>query len=161
MTMIEVKLVETNVLTRWPCHVCGGCTEKVSILAETDNGFRICERCLSDGDLDAKLRARADRIEREAPIEVAELRGLIGRVKAPTYAEWEAAMAESAAKWEAASAKANSEMEAAAEPSFDDVRPKLAELGLILVSGNSVSLTDEGNRVLAALKHADFLDLPF
>ena len=28
-TKIEVKLVRSNFLTRWPCHVCGGHTEKV------------------------------------------------------------------------------------------------------------------------------------
>jgi len=32
--MIEVKFVESGFLTRWPCHVCGGCTEKVDILCE-------------------------------------------------------------------------------------------------------------------------------
>ena len=44
--MIEIKLTETNVFTRWPCTICGGCTEKVAILAEgtqqlSDDGCRL------------------------------------------------------------------------------------------------------------------------
>jgi hypothetical protein len=31
---IEIKLVETNTITRWPCTTCCGHTEKVAILAE-------------------------------------------------------------------------------------------------------------------------------
>jgi hypothetical protein len=85
-----VKLVRTNVLIRWPCDVCGGCTEKVEILAESDDGFRICEACLKEGDFDAKLRERAAFLERRA----VHLRGLVGKIKAPAYADWELAMAE-------------------------------------------------------------------
>jgi hypothetical protein len=32
--MIEMKLTTTNFYTRWPCHVCGGTTEKVNVLCE-------------------------------------------------------------------------------------------------------------------------------
>ncbi len=32
--MIKVSLTETNFLTRWHCHVCGGRTEKDPVLAE-------------------------------------------------------------------------------------------------------------------------------
>ena len=31
---IVFELVETNFLTRWPCNICGGCTEKDPILCE-------------------------------------------------------------------------------------------------------------------------------
>ena len=56
---IEIKLRETNFFTRWPYTVCGGCTEKVGILAEGtqrlsgDGEFRtvrVCESCLEGGD---------------------------------------------------------------------------------------------------------------
>lgn len=49
---IVFRLVRTNFFTRWPCHVCGGQTEKDSILCEaaspfSDNGtLRICPQCL-------------------------------------------------------------------------------------------------------------------
>jgi hypothetical protein len=33
---ITIELVETNVFTRWPCTVCGGHTEKVSVLRRRD-----------------------------------------------------------------------------------------------------------------------------
>ena len=35
---IIFELVETNVFTRWPCSICGGCTEKVPILCEVKTG---------------------------------------------------------------------------------------------------------------------------
>ena len=85
--VLEFKLVQTNVFTRWPCHLCGGCTEKVSILCEAENGFRICEQCLRAGDLDAKLIVHAEQLECNA----AELRSYVGRLKVPSYAEWHAA----------------------------------------------------------------------
>jgi hypothetical protein len=85
---IKFKLVASNFLTRWPCHVCGGSTEKEPILAESDDGFRVCERCLELRDFDAALQARAIRLEREA----AETRDMVGRIEAPTYAEWQLAM---------------------------------------------------------------------
>ena len=85
---ITVKLVETNFLTRWPCHVCGSCTEKVAILAEAENGLRVCESCLRAGDIDARLERHAAALEAEA----AEVRKLIGRLVVPTYAEWQGAV---------------------------------------------------------------------
>ncbi len=85
---IVVSLVETNFLTRWLCHVCGGCTQKVSILAEVTEGeyegLRVCESCLQTRDFDAKLIASAEKCEQQA----AELRELVGRLEIPTYAEW-------------------------------------------------------------------------
>jgi hypothetical protein len=41
---IKVELVWTNVVTRWPCTICGGSTEKVSVLAEGPGGIRVCEQ---------------------------------------------------------------------------------------------------------------------
>ena len=94
--MIEIKLTETTFFTRWPCTVCGGCTEKVAILAEgtlqlSDDGesrtIRVCESCLEGGDglgIDARLDLHARALEGEAAL----VRGMIGQLKVPTFAEW-------------------------------------------------------------------------
>src|SRR5258708_6381180 len=71
---IEVKLVRTNFYTRWPCTVCGGCTEKVGVLAEGPS-VRVCERCLQSGDIDGHLARNAAELEHEA----ARVRGLDGQ----------------------------------------------------------------------------------
>ena len=93
---IEIKLRETNFFTRWPCTICGGCTEKVAILAEgtlqlSDDGecmtVRVCETCLEGGDglgIDARLDLHAQALEAEAAL----VRSMIGRLKVPTFAEW-------------------------------------------------------------------------
>jgi hypothetical protein len=86
---IEINFVSTNVLTRWHCHVCDGHTEKVEILCEgvdprDDAGVRVCERCLQEGNLDQRLEETARRFEAYA----ARARGMIGRLKAPTYSAW-------------------------------------------------------------------------
>jgi hypothetical protein len=92
--MIELKLVETNVLTRWPCDICGGCTDKVSILCEGDDSInggtlRACETCLEAGqnEIDARLREHIERRD----CYTGQLRALIGNVKVPSFAEYEAA----------------------------------------------------------------------
>ena len=93
---IEIKLRDTNFFTRYPCTVCGGYTEKVGILAEgtqklSDDGdtrtVRVCETCLEGGDglgIDARLDLHARALEGEVGL----VRGLIGRLKVPTFAEW-------------------------------------------------------------------------
>jgi hypothetical protein len=97
---IEIKLVETNFYTRWPCTVCGGHTEKVPVLAEakdTINGgdIRICERCLECGDIDDELSRHADRLEAAAQ----EIRNLKGHLKVPSFQEWQAATDRHEAVW--------------------------------------------------------------
>ena len=94
--MIEIKLRETNFFTRYPCTVCGGCTEKVAILAEgtqqlSDDGetrtVRVCETCLEGGDglgIDAHLDLHARALEGEVEM----IRSLIGRLKVRTFAQW-------------------------------------------------------------------------
>ena len=94
--LISVELVETNFFTRYPCTICGGCTEKVAILAEgtqrlSDDGetrtVRVCESCLEGGDglgIDARLDLHARALEGEAAL----IRSLIGRLKVPTFAQW-------------------------------------------------------------------------
>lgn len=100
---VVVVLTETNALVRWPCHVCGGCTEKYPVLAEVQEGehegFRVCETCIKAGDFDSRLLASAERLEREASTsaerlerQASDLRLLVGRLRVPTYKEWAAAM---------------------------------------------------------------------
>ena len=85
---VIVSLIETNVLIRWPCHVCGGHTDKVSILAEVTDGpyagFRVCESCIQTRDFDAKLHMRAEKLGHQA----SDLRDLIDSLEVPTFAEW-------------------------------------------------------------------------
>jgi hypothetical protein len=97
---IEFKFVPTNVITRWPCDICGGWTDKDEILIEADapdgSTLRVCPLCLK-GDVEETLKERAEQIEADAPHAAArmiayaqELRSLIGQIKVPTFAEWEA-----------------------------------------------------------------------
>ena len=79
---LKVELVRTKVFARWPCHVCGGATDKYAVLAQAANGFRICPECLEAGDFNARLERHARKLEKDA----AELRSLIGAIDAPTYA---------------------------------------------------------------------------
>jgi hypothetical protein len=84
---INVELTRTNFFTRRPCTVCGGCTEKVDVLAE-GHGVRVCESCLRDGDIDGRLERHAAQLEADAK----QIRGLIGRLRTPTYQAWLAEM---------------------------------------------------------------------
>ncbi len=94
---IVMALVATNVFTRWDCDICGGCTEKVSPLCEgvapDGRGIRCCETCLEAGQdqLDARLLRHIAGREKYGQRYVEFLKGIVGRVKVPTYAEWEAA----------------------------------------------------------------------
>jgi hypothetical protein len=91
---IVVALTNSNYLTRWPCFVCGGCTEKVNALAEVLSGeyegLRVCETCLDEGDLDRRLARPAAELEQGVKEEVEALRALIRRLRVPSYAEWQA-----------------------------------------------------------------------
>jgi hypothetical protein len=77
---IVFTLERTNFYTRLPCTVCGGCTDKDDIICESSVGY-LCHRCIRDGNLDRKLEAHAAGLERRA----AQVRGLIGRLQAPSY----------------------------------------------------------------------------
>jgi hypothetical protein len=87
---IKIELVKSNFLTRYPCNICGGCTEKVPVLAK-GHGLLVCERCLEAGaaSIDARLERHAAVLEAMA----GAARALIGRLLVPSYAEWQAAMA--------------------------------------------------------------------
>jgi hypothetical protein len=100
--MIDVKLVETNFLTRWPCTICGGHTEKEPILAEGidtslphPHTVRVCERCLEKGRINDELAEHAEATEQYA----AYLRGLIGRLRVPTYGAWKTAYEAHEERW--------------------------------------------------------------
>jgi hypothetical protein len=87
---ITVRLVRTTFFTRWPCTVCGGVTDKVVALAEarTPEGIvRVCESCLQDGKIDERLEAHAQSLLKDA----ADARSLIGRLRVPTFAQWQTA----------------------------------------------------------------------
>lgn len=96
---IKVELVETNFLTRWPCTVCGGCTEKVPILAESKTGERVCESCLRAGNIDERLEQYALVLDTAVDTAAAATRSLIGRLSVPTYAEWQARYEQYEREW--------------------------------------------------------------
>jgi hypothetical protein len=122
---IVFRLVRTNVFTRWPCHICGGETEKVPILCEsggeTKVGLRICERCLSCRDFDAHLESHAQALEAQA----AQTRALIGRIEAPSFAEWKQAMADDDADWERVALACVNEPDD--DVSIDDLRTRYVD----------------------------------
>jgi hypothetical protein len=64
---IIMELTSTSVLTRWPCTVCGGCTEKVETLCEWPAGpeasIRVCEMCLRDGQDAINERLKGTELE--------------------------------------------------------------------------------------------------
>ena len=88
---ITIEMTTTAGYFRLGCSVCGGCTEKNLVAAEsppgTSPGIRVCETCLEAGNIDVRLLGHADALERQA----AQLRLLVGRLKVPTFAEWQAA----------------------------------------------------------------------
>ncbi|WP_152555035.1 PHD finger domain-containing protein [Desulfonatronum thiodismutans] len=98
MESIKFEFVKAAGFTRHHCHICGGTTEKSSILTEVTlgeyEGLRVCERCVEERDFDAKIKEQADWLEARAR----KLRTLLGRLVVPTYEEWRAA--EVLADWE-------------------------------------------------------------
>ncbi len=92
MEPIKFEFVNAAGYIRYPCHICGGNTEKNSILTEVTQGeyegLRVCERCLEERDFDEKIKKHADGLEEMSRV----LRTLIGRLVVPTYDEWRAAV---------------------------------------------------------------------
>ena len=88
-----INLVETSDHRR-QCSVCGGWTEKHRIKAENSRDVsprvRVCETCLEAGDIDDRLMDHAEALEARA----IETRALVGLLKVPTFAEWQAAVDE-------------------------------------------------------------------
>ena len=83
--MTIFKLVESNFLTRYPCHICNGSTEKVPILCEAPGRFRICETCLKHRNFDECLHTHIKELESF----IANLRALVGQIDAPTFETYE------------------------------------------------------------------------
>ena len=89
MNDIYVELIKTNILIRHPCHVCGGYSEKVTVLAEGRDSdrnvvVRVCETCLENGNIDVSLERHAAKLEENAKF----VRSLKGRLKVPTFLDW-------------------------------------------------------------------------
>ena len=86
---VIVKLVPTWFDARRPCHACGGYTDRVSVLAEVEEGdyrgFRVCETCLKEGNVAKRIKRHAAALEREAR----DLWDLADRLVVPDYEEWE------------------------------------------------------------------------
>jgi hypothetical protein len=91
---IVVGLTKSKAFIRWPCSVCGGGTDRVGALAEVLSGeyegLRVCERCLYEGDIDSRLAQHATALEQGVKERVTALRALIGRLRVPSYAAWQA-----------------------------------------------------------------------
>jgi hypothetical protein len=89
---IKFELTTTNVHTRWPCHICGGHTDKCEVLCETksgpfDNYTRICENCLKERNFDERLKKEVQEVRALAD----KLETMVGRIEAPTFEQWEEA----------------------------------------------------------------------
>ena len=97
---MKFEFVETNYYRRWPCHICGGTTEKDEILIEVLEGewkgLRVCPFCLQSKDIDGRLQKNIDRMRAEAE----ELRSLLGCIDAPTYEDWLAKTDEVNKEWQ-------------------------------------------------------------
>lgn len=88
MDRIKIDLVPSSSLTRHECHVCGGHTGKVSILAEghDEHGtIRVCEQCLEAGNIDERLQQHIRELDQHTDA----IRTLVGRLDVPTYAAWQ------------------------------------------------------------------------
>lgn len=97
---IEMKLVRSFGLTREPCLVCGGFTEKVRIHCVGNDEaeklrIRACENCLKAADIDNRLQQHAAWLDEKAKY----LRGLVGRLETPTFVQWQAREAEDEAEF--------------------------------------------------------------
>ena len=98
---VYIKLVDTSFYTRYPCTVCGGYTEKVSVLAEGRDAdgdtVRVCEQCLEGGKekIDFHLLNHATDLRRYADY----VQSLVGNLDVPTFKEWRMAMMQHEAEW--------------------------------------------------------------
>ena len=94
---IRVTHRRTNVLTRWPCFICAGWTEKEGVLArfedvEFPHGEHVvCGECLKAGAdaVPARLEGEARRLDYRAAVLRAYAQA---RWVMPTYEEWETAV---------------------------------------------------------------------
>jgi transcription elongation factor Elf1 len=88
---IEIKIVPSPGYFRLGCTVCGGCTEKYPVCAKSaDDDILVCENCLKAGDIDARLQQHV----RDLDAYAAFVDSLIGRLRVPTFKQWEDAIKE-------------------------------------------------------------------
>jgi hypothetical protein len=100
---IEAKLVASGDRDASPCIVCDRYSSS-RVQAKASRSFCVCPHCLKSADFDAKLAARAEKVVADAEAimtdasklreRAANVRMLIGKVKAPTFEEWLDAEAE-------------------------------------------------------------------
>jgi hypothetical protein len=93
---IELKFVQSKLLARRFCTICGGHTEKDYVLVEAETPLgtvRACWRCLKGDNadkrgftIDERLARHADRIEEYARF----VRSLVGGLRVPSYQTWRA-----------------------------------------------------------------------
>jgi hypothetical protein len=87
---------------RQPCTVCGCATDKGEVCAEgktpKDETVRVCARCLKAGQ--KQIGARLKDHIRSLQEEVGWLLGLLGGLKVPSYAEWQAETEREALGWD-------------------------------------------------------------
>jgi hypothetical protein len=126
-TKVEMKLVETKYFTRWRCDVCGDHTGKVRILCEgydrqADSLIRVCGECLAHDDIDGQLQKHADHLEEYA----AFLRGFIGRLQVPTFAQWQVRAEAHELKWVLANTPFKTRAEYKAHEEAESARRRLA-----------------------------------
>jgi hypothetical protein len=106
---IEVKLVESS--QRWTCSVCGSSAEGSTRGKGVEKiEVCVCEDCIQAGDIDARLQRRAANLENEA----AWVRGLVGRLKVPTFSDLQTRQAQEA-QFAAEEAILQKQLEAQAE----------------------------------------------
>jgi hypothetical protein len=97
------------------CTVCSrppaGPVEVDCLDSNPESSVRCCEACLKAGQdqIDRRLRKQIWEHEHDA----AYLRGLLGRVKVPAYAEWQAAVKARAEFWAEAEREHRAESDAA------------------------------------------------
>jgi hypothetical protein len=93
---IELKLKRTHFFSRWRCAICGGHIEKEEFLVEAESGqgiIRACWLCVRGNNGDGKGHSINERLAHHAAqleAEAKRIRDHIGRLKVPTYQEWEA-----------------------------------------------------------------------
>ena len=98
---IKFEFTPTNCYFRWPCHICGGHTDKDAILCEvlkgSHKGLRICDQCLEAGKekVDARLQSNIAQLEEHT----AYLRTLTGRLEFPSYSAWREAGRKENQEW--------------------------------------------------------------
>jgi hypothetical protein len=85
---ITVRLEQQKVLTRWPCEICGGSTDKAPIAAVFGDHFFVCASCVKAGpdEFPRLLHEQADNTYRRAAAleALAEIPWIV-----PSYQEYE------------------------------------------------------------------------